>query len=114
MKFIHYQFNILTQMYNHHHTTIFKLLPSPPKFPCAHLKGGGFSILLQNSLGIWWAILFIVKLRFVAFHQSLQLFKIKIILWFSFVLLLSDLSCRLAYYSFSQALDQILFKFFKN
>lgn len=91
MKFIHYQFNILTQMYNHQHNyTIFKLCHHLQNFPCAHLKIVDSHILLQNSLEFA-GYFYLLLLNLLPFIRVLVLFKIKIILWFSFVLLLSDL-----------------------
>ena len=97
MKFIHYQPNILTEMYNHHHTTIFKLCHHLKNFLCAPLKIGGvlhsFAKFIRNLVGYF---LFIVKLNLLPFIRVLQLFKIKIILWFSFCFVTVRFGHRLA------------------
>lgn len=115
MKFIHYQPNILTEMYNHHHTTIFKLCHHLKNFLCAPLKIGGVLHSFAKFIRIWWAIFYLL-LNLLPFIRVLQLFKIKIILWFSFCFVTVRFGHRLAllFFFFLQALDQILLKFFKN
>ena len=115
MKFIHYQSNILTEMYNHHHTTIIKLCHHLQNFPCAHLKIGGFLHSFAKFIRIWWAIFYLLLSLICCLSLEFCSFlKLRSSMWFSFYFLTIKFGHRLTLLFFFKALDQILLKFFKN